>query len=57
MSQGYTASGDPEAWSIVNGKLYLNYSKSVMKTWLEAPRDYGVAPSTLAYRADNPPRG
>ena len=35
VSQGYTASVDPEAWSIVDGKLYLNYSKSVMKTWLK----------------------
>ena len=33
VSQGYTASTDPEAWSIVNGKLYLNYSKSVQAQW------------------------
>ena len=33
VSQGYTASTDPEAWSIVDGKLYLNYSKSVQQTW------------------------
>lgn len=33
VSQGYTASTDPEAWSIVDGKLYLNYSKSVQKRW------------------------
>ena len=25
VSQGYTASADPEAWRIVDGKLYLNY--------------------------------
>src|SRR5262245_4610896 len=31
VSQGYTAAVDPEAWDIVNGKLYLNYSKSVQK--------------------------
>jgi len=35
VSQGDTASVDPEAWSIVDGKLYLNYSNSVMETWLE----------------------
>ena len=29
VSQGYPASVDPEAWRIVDGKLYLNYSKSV----------------------------
>ncbi|MEM9177177.1 MAG: YHS domain-containing (seleno)protein [Myxococcota bacterium] len=38
VSQGYTAGIDPEAWTIVDGKLYLNYSEKVMKTWL-ADRD------------------
>jgi len=33
VSQGYTASSDPEAWRIEGGKLYLNYSKSVQQTW------------------------
>ena len=33
VSQGYTASIDPDAWAIVDGKLYLNYSKSVQKRW------------------------
>lgn len=33
VSQGYTASTDPEAWRIVDGRLYLNYSKSVQQTW------------------------
>ncbi len=33
VSQGYTASTDPDAWSIVNGKLYLNYSKGVRNKW------------------------
>lgn len=33
VSQGYTASTEPEHWSIVDGKLYLNYSASVQKTW------------------------
>ena len=33
VSQGYTAGIDPEAWKIVDGKLYLNYSKSVQKMW------------------------
>lgn len=35
VAQGYTASADPEAWKIVEGKLYLNYDKSVQKTWEE----------------------
>lgn len=33
VSQGYTAQSDPEAWKIVDGKLYLNYSKSVQERW------------------------
>jgi YHS domain-containing protein len=35
VSQGHTASIDPEAWKIVDGKLYLNYSKGVQKKWSE----------------------
>jgi len=30
---GYKADIDPAAWSVVGGKLYLNYSKSVQTTW------------------------
>lgn len=33
VSQGHAVPIDPEAWSIIEGKLYLNYSKSVQKTW------------------------
>jgi len=33
VSEGHTASIDPEAWKIVDGKLYLNYSKSIRVTW------------------------
>lgn len=33
VSQGYTAPTDPDAWSIIDGKLYLNYSKSVRARW------------------------
>jgi YHS domain-containing protein len=33
VSQGYTASADPQAWRIVDGKLYLNYNLDVQKTW------------------------
>lgn len=33
VSQNYTAGIDPDAWKIVDGKLYLNYNKSVQKTW------------------------
>ncbi|MCI0691339.1 YHS domain-containing protein [candidate division KSB1 bacterium] len=43
VSQGYTAPVDPEAWAIVNGKLYLNYSKSVQKKWREKRDEYIAA--------------
>lgn len=33
MSQGYKVGVDPEAFAIVDGVLYLNYSKSVQATW------------------------
>jgi hypothetical protein len=33
VSRGYTADIDPEAWKIVDGKLYLNYSKRVQRMW------------------------
>ena len=33
VSEGHTASIDPEAWRIIDGKLYLNYSKGVQKKW------------------------
>lgn len=35
VSQGYTAKVDPEAWTIDNGKLYLNYNRSVRDKWLK----------------------
>jgi len=33
VSQGYTAKGDPDAWTVHDGKLYLNYDKRVRATW------------------------
>jgi len=33
VSQNYTADIDPNAWRIVNEKLYLNYDKSVQAEW------------------------
>lgn len=32
-AQGYTAKGDPRAWKLVNGRLYLNYDASIQKKW------------------------
>ena len=33
VASGYTAKGDPQAWTVAGGKLYLNYNKSVQKDW------------------------
>lgn len=33
VSHGYTADGDPEAWKVVDGKLYLNYNQKVKEKW------------------------
>jgi hypothetical protein len=35
VSRGYTADGDPNAWRIVDGRLYINYSRRVQKLWEE----------------------
>lgn len=37
MTAGQVAGVDPEAWKIVNGKLYLGYSKASMTKWDEKP--------------------
>ena len=33
VAQGYTADIDPSAWSIEDGRLYLNYSRGVRERW------------------------
>ena len=33
VSENNTAAIDPQAWKIVDGKLYLNYSPKVQKIW------------------------
>ena len=33
VSEGYTAPIDPAAWRIVDGRLYLNYDRSVQRRW------------------------
>jgi YHS domain-containing protein len=35
VSQGETADIDPEAWKIVDGKLYMNYNQKIQKQWEE----------------------
>ena len=33
VAQGYAPEIDPSAWSIVDGKLYLNFSQSIRERW------------------------
>jgi YHS domain-containing protein len=40
VGHGYTASSDPEAWSIVDGKLYLNYSRDVQAQWAPEKQEW-----------------
>lgn len=36
LSNGYKAPTSPDAWTIKNGKLYLNYNQAVRTEWLKA---------------------
>ncbi|MRI34791.1 hypothetical protein EOPP23_17560 [Endozoicomonas sp. OPT23] len=40
MSYGLVVNSDPEAFHIDNGRLYLNYSKSVRAKWLKNHKQY-----------------
>ena len=33
VSQGYTASANPNNWRIVDGRLYLNYNSDIQRRW------------------------
>lgn len=44
VSQGATAPSDPTAWTIVDDKLYLNYSVGVQRRWRQdIPRNVAIA--------------
>ncbi|ABD55716.1 YHS domain-containing (seleno)protein [Jannaschia sp. CCS1] len=41
-ARGYVASTVPEAWSVVDGRLFLNYSRRIRRRWLrELPEAIG----------------
>jgi YHS domain-containing protein len=40
VAKGYTAKGDPEIWSMVDGKLYLNYNTSTQSSWKKDTAGY-----------------
>ena len=39
LSEGHKAPTDHDAWTIVDGKLYLNYSKDVRTKWRENEKE------------------
>ena len=44
VSQNYTADSDPEAWTIIDGKLYLNYDRKILEKWkLDIPGNISKA--------------
>ena len=43
VSQGYTAKIEPDAWKIVDGKLYLNYDKGIQAKWQAKQAEYIAA--------------
>jgi YHS domain-containing protein len=50
LSRGYLVGIDPEAWSVVDGKLYLNYDLKVQSTW-RADRDALIVKADQNWRA------
>ena len=39
-SRGYLVKIEPDAWSIVDGRLYLNYDLGVRETWARRTKTY-----------------
>ena len=35
VASGYAVKTEPDAWSVVEGRLYLNYDRSVQASWLK----------------------
>jgi YHS domain-containing protein len=47
VAHGHKVDVDPEAWRVVDNKLYLNYSKDVQKKWLaDIPGNIKLADSS-----------
>ncbi|MFN7960500.1 MAG: YHS domain-containing (seleno)protein [Thermoanaerobaculia bacterium] len=40
VAKGSTAGIDPQAWKIVDGKLYLNYNRKIQEEWLKNMASY-----------------
>ena len=40
VADGHKAKTDPHAWSVVDGKLYLNYNKDVQQLWKKDQKNF-----------------
>lgn len=40
VSQGYLVKIEPDAWAIRDGRLYLNYDRSIQRRWSKKPAGY-----------------
>jgi hypothetical protein len=40
MSRGYKADTEPAAWTILDGKLYMNYNLAVRTEWTKKQLEY-----------------
>ncbi len=40
MAEGKRVKIDPEAWSVVDEKLYLNYSRNIQDKWMKQMNEY-----------------
>ena len=40
VASGYAVKTEPDAWSVVDGKLYLNYDRSVQASWVKDTLGY-----------------
>ncbi|MGC4038937.1 MAG: YHS domain-containing (seleno)protein [Chitinophagaceae bacterium] len=43
LANGHKATTEPDAWTILNGKLYLNYDKDIQQKWNKKQADYIIA--------------
>ena len=55
VAHAYKVDVDPEAFRVVDNKLYLNYSKDVQKKWLaDIPGNIQLADSNWTSLRDKP---
>lgn len=40
VASGYAVKTEPDAWRVVDGKLYLNYDRGVQASWAKDPAGY-----------------